>query len=183
MNITDLGYKEILYSPLFSKVIISVIILLIGLTVGRIVNRIVKRILNELELDSMIKKTTKIKSSIENMIAALLAYIIYFATIIVALEEIGVSTTAFNIIIASVLFVIIIILFFILNYFFPNVIAGIFLKRKNMLKKGDKIKFGDKEGKIISINLIETSIKTKKGDTIYIPNSILTKKEIIKLVR
>jgi len=183
MNITDLAYKEVLYSPLFSKIIISIIVLLIGLTIGRIVNRVVKRVLNELEIDSSIRKTTKIKISIEKIIANLLTFVIYFVTSILFLEELGASITTLNIVIASVLLVIIILIFFILNYFFPNIIAGIFLKRKNMLKEGDKIKFGDKEGRIISMSLIETLIKTKKGDTIYIPNSTLAKKEIIKLVR
>lgn len=183
MDLTAFDYKIILYSPLFSKSIIALIIFFVGITIGRIAGKIVNRVLSELEIDATVKKTTRIKLSIEKSISNFITYFIYFVTIIISLSELGVSTTALNLITASMLLIIVIILFFILNYFFPNIIAGIFIKRKNIIHENDYIKFGDKEGKIVKINLIETLIKTKKGDTIYIPNSILAKREIVKLRR
>jgi len=33
----------------------------------------------------------------------------------------------------------------------------------------------------VQISLIETKLETKDGDIVYIPNSVLTKTEIIKL--
>jgi small conductance mechanosensitive channel len=178
MDITSLDYKTLLYSPFFSNIIISIILLLVGITIGKIISRIIKRVLHELELDSTIKKAKKIKISLENSISNFFAYIIYFITIIIVLGELGVSTTSLNITIASLLLIVVIVAFFILNYFLPNIIAGVFLKRKDFIKKDDNIKFGDKSGKVLRINIIETLVRTKEGDIIYVPNSVLAKKEI-----
>jgi small-conductance mechanosensitive channel len=163
--------------------LIALILLLIGLTIGRILGRIVYHILKEFNLSGSIKKSTKIKISPEKVISNFIKYFIYFVTIIMTLTQLGISTTTLNILMAAIILIILIILFFILNYFLPNIIAGIFIKQKNFIKDGDKIRFNDKQGEIISINLIETIIKSKDSSTIYIPNSVLAKKEITKIQR
>jgi small-conductance mechanosensitive channel len=48
-----------------------------------------------------------------------------------------------------------------------------------LFKPGDVIKVKDIEGEVMSMSLVETILKVK-GDTVYIPNSVLTKNEIIK---
>lgn len=183
MNLTDVDYRNILYSPLFSKIITTLIIIFVGLIVGRIIGKVIYRVLHELELNKIIKKTTKIKISLEKIISNFVSYFIYFITMIMALTQLGLTTTVLNIIIITIAIVFIITLFFIIKDFFPNIIAGIFILQKNYLKKGEYIKVEDKKGQIININLIETTIKTNKGDIIYIPNSIVLKKEITKLAR
>ena len=51
--------------------------------------------------------------------------------------------------------------------------------QKGLIKEGDIITVQGKEGKIKKITLVETLIETK-DEEIYVPNSILMKKEIIK---
>ncbi|MBM3200720.1 mechanosensitive ion channel, partial [Candidatus Woesearchaeota archaeon] len=63
--------------------------------------------------------------------------------------------------------------------FIPNITAGFFLHQKNMIKPGDVIKVKDIEGEVVSVSLVETILKVK-DDTVYIPNSVLTKNEVIK---
>ena len=183
MNLTDLGYKNLLYADIISQILIALIILLVGLTIGRVIGKIVLRVLNELNLNFIIKKTTKLKISIEKIISDFIKYLIYFATFTMTLTQLGLPTTTLNILMAAVILIFLIISFFIINYFLPNIIAGIFIKQKGFIKEKDNIKLGDKQGTIMSINLIETTIRTKKGESIYIPNSILAKKEITKLKR
>ena len=65
----------------------------------------------------------------------------------------------------------------------PNLAAGYFLHKKGLIKKGDRIKVGLITGKVIEVGAIETKLKSNKGDTIFIPNSILYKEKIIKLKR
>src|SRR3990167_2237062 len=64
--------------------------------------------------------------------------------------------------------------------FVPNVVAGFMIYRKNRFKEGDYIKVKDIEGKVVHVNLVETRIKTKGKDIVYIPNSMLSR-EIIRI--
>jgi|TARA_B100002003_G_scaffold66470_1_gene61766 small-conductance mechanosensitive channel len=181
MELQTLDYQNILYSPLFSKIIVTIIILIVGVIIGRTIGKILLRILHELGLNRLTKETTKINLSLERIISSFVAYFIYFITLIMALTHLGISTTVLNILIVAIIIIIIIGLVFVVKDFFPNIISGIFIQRKSFIKEGDIIKVNDKTGEVIKINLIETTIKTDKGDIIYIPNSILSKKEITKL--
>jgi len=40
---------------------------------------------------------------------------------------------------------------------------------------------GEIEGVVVEVNLIDTRIKTEKGDIIYVPNSNMIKKKVVKL--
>ena len=181
MNIQSLDYKTVLYSPIFSRLLVTLIILVVGIIIGRLVGKVVYRVLHELKLNSLIRKTTKIKISIEKVFASSIAYFIYFITLIMALTNLGLTTTVLNILIIAVIVIFILTLFFVIKDFFPNIIAGIFMQQKNTIKEGDYIKIGDKEGKIKNINIIETTIVTDKEDIIYVPNSLLLKKELTKI--
>jgi len=180
MNIQTLDYQNVLYSPVFSKILVTLIIILVGFIVGRLLGKVIYRVLHELELNKIVRKSTKIKISLERIFSNLVAYFIYFITVIMALTHLGLTTTVLNIVIIAIIAIFIITLFFVLKDFFPNIIAGIFIQKKNFIKKGDYIKINEKEGIIMSINIIETTIKTQKGDIIYVPNSLLIKKEITK---
>ena len=48
-----------------------------------------------------------------------------------------------------------------------------FIFRKKMFKEGQKVKVNSTEGKVKKIGLVETEILTRKGDKIFIPNSLL----------
>jgi|TARA_Y100000310_G_C20633406_1_gene789874 small conductance mechanosensitive channel len=181
MDLQTLDYRNILYSAFFSKIIVTIILLTVGFIIGRTVGKILLRILNELGLNRLIKETTKIKISLEKIISNFVAYFIYFITLIMALTHLGISTTVLNILIVAIIIIIIIGLVFVVKDFFPNIVSGIFIQRKNFIKEGDMIQVNDKIGEVTKMNLVETTIKTDKGDIIYIPNSILSKKEITKL--
>ena len=167
-----------LFSQFFIKFIIAIIILLIGFIIGRIVEKVIQRILHEIELNKNLKKAG-IKFSLEEIIGTFTKYFIYFIAVIWALTEVGLTTTVLNMISAVVLLLILISLVLAIKDFLPNAFAGFLIYQKGMFKKGDKIIVRNMEGTVEKISLIETEIKTKKGDTIYIPNSLITKKEIL----
>ena len=58
-------------------------------------------------------------------------------------------------------------------------ISGLTIKQKGIIHEGDFIQVKNIKGLVETIDLIETKIKTKEGDLIFIPNAILTKHEII----
>lgn len=163
------------------KLIVAIIILLIGFIIGRIAGKISQKILHEVELDNILKKTVKLKISIEQMIGNLAMYFVYFVAIIMALKQINIATDILNIILGAFMVMIILALFLSIKDFVPNLISGIFINRKHLIDTGDYIRVDNIQGKVIEINLVDTLVQTRQGDIIYIPNSRLTKSEVIKI--
>jgi len=172
------GYADEASTFLFGKLIVAVVILLIGFIFGRLVSKIIYRVLNEIELDKTLKKVG-INFALEKAISSIFSYIIYVISIILALNELGLTTTILNIIsVAAIIFIILSVLIAIKD-FIPNLISGFIILKNKTVKEGDLIVIDNIEGKVKNISLIETEIKTKKGDIIHIPNAALTKKEFI----
>ena len=96
-----------------------------------------------------------------------------------ALNQIGLATTVLYIISGGIIILVILLIFLAIKDFIPNFFSGIFIQYKNIIKEGNSIKVGTVEGKVKKIGLIETQIITKKKDTIILPNSIITKSEVI----
>jgi len=165
-------------SQIFTNLIVALIVLLIGFIIGKLVGRLVQKLLHEFELNKSLKRAG-VKVNIEATISHFITYFIYFISIVWALNEIGLTTTVLNMISASALVLIIISILLAIKDFIPNAIAGFFINQKGYIKEGARIKVDTVEGIVKKISLIETEIKTSEGDAIYIPNSILTKKEVI----
>jgi len=175
---TITSYGDLLFAKLFTKAIVALVILLIGFIIGRIVEKVLSKFLAEIELNKITKKAG-ITFQLEKGISSFAKYFIYFFAIIWALNELGLTTTILNMIVAAALILIIVSILLAVKDFIPNVISGFFIYRKSLVKLGDSIKVDNLSGKVVRINLLETQIKTSKGDIIHIPNSTLTKKEII----
>ena len=169
-----------IFKGVLSNFILAVTIILIGFIMGRIIGRIIRRFLHEVEVDALFRRTTKFKISIEEILSGLASFFVYFVTVIMALNQLGLTTTILYIISAGVVVLIILSIFLSVKDFIPNLIAGIFIHEKRNVKKGDYIQFKDIGGKIIDINLVETKIETNRGDLLFIPNAHLMKTEFIK---
>jgi small-conductance mechanosensitive channel len=172
---------QAIIDPVVTRLLLAVILLLIGFVLGRVVGKVLHKVLKEIEFDKILKKATTVDYGYGELISRIVTYLIYFIFIITALDRLGIQTVAFNILLGG--FIILIFLMVILGVkdFVPNFIAGIVVHKKGFIAVGDKIKVGDIEGKIVEINTIETTITTKKGDTLFIPNSFLTKNTVLKL--
>lgn len=168
-------------SQFFTKLIIAVVILLVGFIIGRILGRLTQKLLHEIELNKILKKATRLNIQLEHAISIFITYFIYFIFIIVALEKIGIGAIAFNLLAAGVIIIIIISIFLGIKDFVPNAIAGLFIHTKRRIEKGDIIKFKGIQGTVQHVNLIETRIETGSGDILYIPNTNLTKSELVKI--
>ena len=170
-------------SSVFTKLVVAVIIVLIGLVLGKILGKFVQKALHEIELNKIIKKAAGIKASVEEIISTSLSYFIYFIFIVMALNQLGITTVVLHMISGAILIIIIISILLSIKDFMPNMFAGLFIHQKRFIKEGDILKVDNTEGKVVHINLVETKIETKHGDIIYIPNSLLTKKTVMKLKR
>lgn len=172
--------NSIFENQFLTNIVIAIIILLIGFIIGKLLGKLVSRVLHEIETDKIAKKAgTKIK--LEKSIGSLTAYLIYFIAILMALDQLGIKTIVLYILAIAVLAVLVLSVLLGIKDFIPNMFAGFFIYRKDLVKKGDKIKVHGVQGKVEKISLIETTVRTKNGDTVLIPNSTLTKEEIVKL--
>jgi small conductance mechanosensitive channel len=97
-----------------------------------------------------------------------------------ALNQLGVTTTVLNILSGAILILILIVVFLGVKDFIPNMTAGLFVLSKGYLKVGDTIVINNIKGKITEINLVETKIITPEKDIMFIPNSRLTRYEVVK---
>ena len=80
------------------RVIAAIIILLLGIVIGRALGNLTRKLLHELEFERILKKQTKIKVPVEEFSSSLIKYIVYFIAIIMALNQIGLTTIILNII-------------------------------------------------------------------------------------
>ncbi len=162
------------------RFIVAAIIILIGFVIGRMAGKVVQRVLHELELNKLIRMATSLRFTAEEFVGSSVSYIIYFFVIIMALNQLGLTTPILYILSSAVIVIIIVSFLLGLRDFIPNMFAGLSLQKKGFLKVGDNIRFRDMDGKIEYLNLVETRIMTKAGDVIAIPNSLLAKHEIVR---
>ncbi len=177
----SIGILPKLLSGIFTKLVVAVIIVLIGLIAGKLLGKFIHKLLHEVELNKILRKAAGVKVSAEEMISTFITYFIYFIFIVMALNQLGLTTVVLHMISGAILIIIIISILLSIKDFMPNMFAGLFIHQKRFIKEGDIIKVDNTEGKVVHINLVETKIETKHGDIIYIPNSLLAKKTVVKV--
>lgn len=64
-----------------------------------------------------------------------------------------------------------------------NVVGGAVLELEGGIRKGDWIRSGDSYGCVKHVRLRHTEIQTADGDTVFIPNSVLTRTNVTKVKR
>lgn len=177
MNVSQLITEYV--SPFFSRFIVALLIFFMGVVIGRIADKLVQRALHEIELNLLVKKFTGMNMAVEEIIAHGLSFFIYLITVVLALRHMGLAAGVFYILMAGVIMVIVLSLFLTLKDFLPNALSGMQLLLSHKLQKGDHLSLLDMSGKVTEFNLLETHIKTKGGDTIAIPNSLLSKNVLV----
>lgn len=171
-------YLNTFFSKFLGKLIVAVVILLIGFIIGKLAERIIQKVLHELEVDRLIERTG-VKFSLETVISNLAAYLVYLITIIMALNQLGLTTIILYIVVSGIIILIVVSTLLAIKDYIPNIIAGFFIFKKAKIKEGNKIKFNGTEGRVKKIGLVETEILTRNGDQIFIPNSILVKSKVL----
>ena len=171
---------EILNQEVFLiKLIAAIVIILIGFITARVLSKLTRKALHELETDKILKEQAGVKVPLEEFFASLVKYLTYFVAVIFALNQLGLTTVVLQIILFVALAILVGFIILAFKDFIPNITAGFFMHLKRMINEGDYIKFKEIEGKVIHVGLVETKIETKNKDIVYIPNSILTKNEVI----
>ena len=166
----------VIYSDTVIKIITSFLILILGLVLANVLSNILRKVLKEAEINKILAKQFKIKISVENYLVNIFKYLIYFINIVKPVSNFFILRIIFLVI------VIIVIVFIVLAFkdWIPNLVSGFYIYKTQKIKTGDTIIMNGLTGKVKRINLIETKIITKNNEVIFIPNSNITKYEIVK---
>lgn len=176
--INDLLSFDVQVPGVLLKIAIAAIIVLLGFILGKLLGRLVKRALHEAEVDNILKKIG-LKLSLENALSILTRYFIYIISITMALNQLGVTTAVLQLILGGIIILIVLFAFIALKDFVPNAIAGFFIYRKQLIKKGDVIKVHNISGKVENVGLVETEVIIKSKDKLYIPNLNIIRSELL----
>ncbi len=167
-------------SDITLNLIAAVVILLIGLVIGRFLGNLTRKVLHELELDRLLKEQTRFKVPLEQFLGSIVKFIIYFIAIIFALNQLGLRTAILNIILIIILVTLVIFIILSVKDFIPNLVSGLILHQKRNIRPGERIEVNNIEGEIINVTLVETKLRTKNGEIVYVPNSILMNNVVVK---
>ncbi len=162
-----------------NNIVVAAIVLLLGFIAGRLLGKLVERLLEEAEINKALENAIRINLPVDEVVASLVMYSIYFFSIILAIDMLNISGLLFNAAAIVIAAVIILSVMLALKDFIPNVFGGVFLHQKANVKKGDVIRIGSLEGKVLSVDLVDTKIETKAGDLIFAPNSYLLKNLLV----
>jgi small-conductance mechanosensitive channel len=162
------------------RIVLGLLIFIVGLIIGKILGKIVEKLILNLGITEVIQKITTLSIKTEKIVAEIVSYVIYFLGFVMALNQIGITTTVLNILSGAVLVLVLIVIFLSVKDIIPNIVAGFLIHGKSLINEGDTIKIHDIEGKVIQTNLVETRIETQSKDIIFVPNARLVKYEVIK---
>ena len=165
-------------SRLLTKYVAALVILLVGFIVARLIGIISTIVLRELNINRIVKRYLGLGISLEEILSTVFVYTAYFFTIVMALDQIELTTKLFDMVSIAVIIVIAISIGIALKDFIPNLIAGFYLLHVGHVKPGDRVKIDNSEGRIVELHLLESRIETKEKDTLLVPNSTMIKKII-----
>jgi small-conductance mechanosensitive channel len=160
--------------PLTTKLIGALLILFIGLIIGRISGVLLKRVLHSINTDKNVRRVLNVKLSFEKLLSQILSWLVYVATIIMALNHLGLTTAILTIITAVLIIILALSLLLAVRDMLPNLFAGITIKYRRDFAKGDRIKVKNVDGVVEEINLLSTKVSLGT-DLIVLPNSIFQK--------
>ncbi|MBU1976228.1 MAG: mechanosensitive ion channel family protein [Nanoarchaeota archaeon] len=163
--------------PVINQIVITILILLIGFIAGKLIGRLIQVGLKEIQLDKQIKRLIRFDLQLSKWVGSLVSYAIYAASIIIALARLKLMGYVMYVLLIVILVVFVMSILGFVKDFLPNVLAGIYLKKRGFFKPGDKILLPNIKGKIVSINWLETEIYTNGKDKVFIPNSVFSKQE------
>jgi len=155
-------------------IILSTIILLAGFILGILAKKFVYRLLKEIELNSILK-VIGIRTDLEKWISSIISYLIYFITIIFFLEQLKIASIVLYLVAGGILTLLILTFIVGIKDIIPNFVAWVIIQRKQHLKIGQEIEIREITGEIEKIGCLETEIRTKHDDILYIPNSLFLK--------
>ena len=153
----------------FSSNIWNIVAFFAALVIGIIVIKIVVVILRK------VFARTKVEEVARNFILAIVKFVLWLILILILLSIMGVQMTG----VIAALSAAILAIGMALQSNIANIANGIVIVVTKMFKKGDYITVGDKEGSIVEINFLFTTLFTPDNKKVTIPNSTIVNSAVV----
>ncbi len=175
------GFKDLMAEPYvemardyFYDIIIGVVILLVGFVIGILAKKFTYRVFKEVGLNR-IMSNVGITYDLERMVSSIISYVIYLFSMVVFLDRLGIRSMVLYLIAGGLLALLILTLLVGLKDVIPNVVGWIYVQKKGVIKEGKLLEVREIVGVVERVGYLETEIKTKEGDLLYVPNSLFLK--------
>ncbi|RJQ15506.1 hypothetical protein C4573_05090 [Candidatus Woesearchaeota archaeon] len=178
-SIQELSNAFSTLSPIILNMVIALVILLLGFIIGKVLSNLVKRLLRHVKLDDSLIKVIRIDLNLESFAAAVVSFVIYFLTVIAALNQVGLLGWVIKVITYAVVMVILVMILLGLKDFIPNMVAGFYVKGTMHLRVGRKVHIDSVQGTILSVNLVAIAVETAQKDRVLVPFSLLLKNKVL----
>ncbi len=166
-------------SALLNDVVVAAIIILMGFIAGKLIGRLVFMVLKEIEFNAFLKNSFKLSFPADELFGFLVQFFIYFMSIILSLQVLRIQGLLFNLVSIGMVVMIFVSVILSLVDFIPNVYAGVYMHHKGKLKVGNTVRVGNLEAKVRSIDLVDTQMTTKEGDSLFVPNFYLMRNFVV----
>ena len=153
----------------FSSNVWNIVAFFAALVIGMIVIKIVVVILRK------VFARTKVEEVARNFILAIVKFVLWLILILILLSIMGVQMTG----VIAALSAAILAIGMALQSNIANIANGIVIVVTKMFKKGDYITVGDKEGSIVEINFLFTTLFTPDNKKVTIPNSTIVNSAVV----
>lgn len=144
----------------------AIIVLLAGFLLAKLGGKAVKRILHEAEINRVLEAAGF--KPISDPLARLAEYAIYIGAILVALQQLGLTSIVIGIIATLAVIVISLSLILAFRDFIPNAITGLFLRKQLSQHVGTDITIGIVTGTLKRVGLTASVIE--HHGTHYVPH-------------
>ena len=156
---------------------VALITILVGFIIAKLASRIAKKVMVEAELNRIL--TAAGIKPLSDVLGTILEYLIYTATLLVVLQQFGLTSIVLGIIAVLAIVIIGFSLLLTLRDFIPNALVG-FLIRKEMKRfLGKKVRIGAVVGRLENVGIVGSVVKDK--DEHYVPHLYSSKQKIKQL--
>lgn len=144
---------------------ITLAVIIVGFILVKIILAIIRRQLSK----------TKLDRTIQTFVCSILKFVLYLILIFAIISSLGISITGLTVVFSAVSLAISLAL----QDSLKNLVNGFVLISTGIVKQGDWVEIGGKEGSVLDVRMIYTVLKTADNKKILIPNSSVMSGSIV----
>ena len=168
------------FQGVLTTYVVALLIVLVGFIIGKLLGKLLQRLLAAFELDRFVRRKTGMMLGLETLLGNFVSYFIYFISIVIALDHVGLKQWVLNFISFAVIVLVALSLVLGIKDFIPNILAGFIIVRRRNIKRGDIVEFQATKGEVVYLSLLEIRLQTSSGDLIHVPNAVFIKQAMAK---
>ncbi len=163
-----------LLRPIVSKTLVALVVVLIGFIAGKLLGKTLQWFLRTMDINGRWREVTGTNFRVEQFLSGALSIGIYFITVVMALNVLGLSGLIAEVMSFGIICIILISMILATKDFVPNYINSFRIYKR--IKPHDHIVVENVKGKVEELTWTDVKIVAENGDIFYIPNSVFLKK-------